>query len=48
MTVKELFDFVTDPTVKESNMDDYLEKSMELASNREKISEKQKIDEEVI
>lgn len=34
MTVKELFDFVTDPTVKEENMDEYLERSMEIASNR--------------
>ena len=34
MTVKELFDFVTDPTVNETNMDEYLEKSMKIASNR--------------
>ena len=47
MTVKELFDFVTDPTVNEHNMDDYLDKSMELASNRENITEKQKVDDEV-
>ena len=47
MTVKELFDFVTDPTVNESNMNDYLEKAMQLTSNRVEISEKEKIDDEV-
>lgn len=46
MTLKELFDFVTDPTVNEENMDDYLEKSMYLASNRE-TTEKEKVDDEV-
>lgn len=34
MSIKEFFDFVTDPTVKETNMDDYLEKVMEKACNR--------------
>jgi RIO kinase 1 len=47
MTVKELFDFVTDPTVNESNMDDYLEKAMDLTSNRSEITEKEKVDDEV-
>ncbi len=34
MTVKELFDFVTDPTVRDENIDDYLDKSMKIASTR--------------
>ena len=34
MTVKELFDFVTDPTVNDSNIDDYLNKSMKIAITR--------------
>lgn len=34
MSIKEFFDFVTDPTVKETNMNDYLEKVMEKACNR--------------
>ena len=47
MTLKELFDFVTDPTVNELNMDDYLEKSMELTSTRSEITETEKVDDEV-
>jgi hypothetical protein len=47
MTLKELFDFVTDPTVNESNMDEYLEKAMELTSTRSEITEKEKVDNEV-
>lgn len=47
MTVKELFDFVTDPTVNESNMDEYLEKAMLVTSNREEFTEKEKVDDEV-
>jgi RIO kinase 1 len=34
MTVKELFDFVTDPTVSEANMDDYLSRMMEITATR--------------
>jgi RIO kinase 1 len=47
MTIKELFDFITDPTVTESNMDDYLRKAMEIASNRVNMTEKEKVDDEV-
>ena len=48
MTVKELFDFVTDPTINESNMNEYLEKAMAIASNKQNVDEKEKINEEVI
>ncbi|RWS28454.1 serine/threonine-protein kinase RIO1-like protein [Leptotrombidium deliense] len=34
MSVKELFDFVTDPNIDESNIDDYLKKAQEIAENR--------------
>nr|XP_022314156.1 serine/threonine-protein kinase RIO1-like [Crassostrea virginica] len=49
LTVKELFDFVTDATITEDNIDLYLEKAMTLASQRttEDITEQQKVDEEV-
>ena len=46
MTVKELFDFVTDPTVTESNVDDYLDKAMKIATTRV-ITETEKVDDEV-
>ena len=35
MTVKELFDFITDPTITEENIDDYLEKAQEKAATRD-------------
>lgn len=47
LTVKELFDFVTDPTINESNMDDYLLKMMDIASNRTNLAEIEKLNEEV-
>lgn len=49
LTVKELFDFVTDATITEDNIDLYLEKAMTLASERstDDITEQQKVDEEV-
>ncbi len=47
MTVKELFDFVTDPTVDETNMDDYLEKSMEIASTRGVLTGNDKTEDQV-
>jgi RIO kinase 1 len=47
MTVKELFDFVTDPTVNESNMDEYLDKSMKIASNRGVATLTEKTEDEV-
>lgn len=47
--MKELFDFVTDGTITEDNIDLYLEKAMTLASERstDDITEQQKVDEEV-
>lgn len=49
MTVKELFDFVTDVTINDDNIEDYLERAMTLTSQRspEDISEQEKIDEQV-
>jgi RIO kinase 1 len=49
MTVRELFDFVTDPTITDENMDDYLERMQQIASQRteEERSELEKVDEEV-
>ncbi|XP_071486986.1 serine/threonine-protein kinase RIO1-like [Diadema antillarum] len=49
MTVRELFDFVTDPAITESNMEDYLDKAMDIASQRSasEISAKDEVDEEV-
>lgn len=49
MTVKELFDFITDPTINDSNLDEYLEKMSEQIADRDvnAITEQEKIDEEV-
>ena len=49
MTVKELFDFVTDTNITPENIDGYLEKAMKIAGNRSlaDITEQEKIDEEV-
>lgn len=49
LTVKELFDFVTDCSINEENIDDYLDKAMEITAGRtlEEITEQDKIDEEV-
>ena len=47
MTIKEFFDFVTDPTVKESNMDEYLQLAMDKACNRDEITETEKVDDQV-
>ncbi|XP_064409494.1 serine/threonine-protein kinase RIO1 [Latimeria chalumnae] len=49
MTVKELFGFVTDPSITKENIDDYLEKAMEIASQRteDERSNQDKVDEEV-
>ena len=46
MTVKELFDFVTDGAI--SDVDEYLEKLMEIASQRtvEDVTNKEKVEEE--
>uniref|UniRef100_G3SWC9 Serine/threonine-protein kinase RIO1 n=1 Tax=Loxodonta africana TaxID=9785 RepID=G3SWC9_LOXAF len=49
MTVRELFEFVTDPSVTHENMDAYLSKAMEIASQRtsEERSSQDHVDEEV-
>lgn len=49
MTIKELFDFVTDRTIKEENMEQCLEEISDRISNRDidELTEQEKIDEEV-
>ncbi|XP_041357623.1 serine/threonine-protein kinase RIO1-like [Gigantopelta aegis] len=49
MTIKELFDFITDLAITEENIDDYLDKAMSISANRtyQDVSEQEKIDEEV-
>ncbi|XP_069469575.1 serine/threonine-protein kinase RIO1 [Ambystoma mexicanum] len=49
MTVRELFGFVTDPSITEDNMDAYLQKAMEVSSQRteEERSSQDNVDEEV-
>lgn len=49
MTVKELFDFITDPSITDDNMDAYLEKVSETVANRnyDEMTEKEKVEEEV-
>ncbi|XP_072524833.1 serine/threonine-protein kinase RIO1 [Salminus brasiliensis] len=49
MTVRELFEFVTDPSITTNNINQYLEKAMEIASSRtsEERSDQDKVDEEV-
>ncbi|XP_075682781.1 serine/threonine-protein kinase RIO1 isoform X2 [Rhinoderma darwinii] len=49
MTVRELFEFVTDPSINPDNMDAYLEKAMEIAAERteEERSNQDQVDEEV-
>lgn len=49
LTVKELFDFVTDVSITADNIDDYLDRCMTVAANRtlEDFTNQEKIDEEV-
>lgn len=49
MTVKELFDFITDLSITEENLDEYLDRAMQISSQRShhEVSEQEKIDEEV-
>uniref|UniRef100_UPI00358FE2CD serine/threonine-protein kinase RIO1 isoform X2 n=1 Tax=Myxine glutinosa TaxID=7769 RepID=UPI00358FE2CD len=49
MTVRELFDFITDPTITGANLDAYLDKAMEIAVERTEMerSNQDKVDEEV-
>uniref|UniRef100_A0A8D2HYJ2 Serine/threonine-protein kinase RIO1 n=1 Tax=Urocitellus parryii TaxID=9999 RepID=A0A8D2HYJ2_UROPR len=50
MTVRELFEFITDPSITPENMDDYLSKAMEVASQRtkEERSNQDHVDEEIL
>ncbi|KPM06120.1 RIO kinase 1-like protein [Sarcoptes scabiei] len=50
MNTKELFDFITDPNINDSNIDRYLEKAQKLAEDRQlkrSDSNSNKVDEEV-
>uniref|UniRef100_A0A4W3JQI1 Serine/threonine-protein kinase RIO1 n=1 Tax=Callorhinchus milii TaxID=7868 RepID=A0A4W3JQI1_CALMI len=49
MTVRELFEFIIDPSITEDNLDAYLEKAMEIGAERteEERSNQDKVDEEV-
>uniref|UniRef100_W5L7D1 Serine/threonine-protein kinase RIO1 n=1 Tax=Astyanax mexicanus TaxID=7994 RepID=W5L7D1_ASTMX len=49
MTVRELFEFVTDPSITSENINQYLDKAMEIASERtsEERSNQDKVDDEV-
>ncbi|XP_062843704.1 serine/threonine-protein kinase RIO1 [Trichomycterus rosablanca] len=49
MTVRELFEFITDPSITSDNINQYLEKAMEIASSRtvEERSNQDKVDDEV-
>ena len=49
MSIKELFNFVTDPTISDDNIDEYLDKMQEivLARNHSSISAQQQVDDKV-
>lgn len=49
LTTRELFDFVTDSTINDDNIDDYLTRLNEIASQRtvETLTEQEKLDDEV-
>ena len=47
MTVKELFDFITDVTITEANMDEYLERAQERASSRPVGQQAETVEEEI-
>lgn len=49
MTTKELFDFITDPNITDDNIDRYLEKAQEIATQRngQQLEETLKVDEQV-
>ncbi len=49
MTTRELFDFVTDPNINDTNIDRYLEKAQTIASQRttQELDNCQKVDDEV-
>ena len=49
MTTKELFDFITDLSITEDNLDDYLDRAMVITASRthEDVTEQEKVDEQV-
>ena len=51
MSIKELFNFVTDPTISDDNIDEYLDKMQEIVlarnSNNSSISAQQQVDDDV-
>ncbi|XP_057189202.1 serine/threonine-protein kinase RIO1 [Triplophysa rosa] len=49
MTVRELFEYVTDPSITNDNINEYIDKAMEISSERtaEERSNQDKVDEEV-
>ncbi|KAK3700071.1 hypothetical protein QZH41_004364 [Actinostola sp. cb2023] len=47
MTVRELFDFVTDPSITDENVGEYLEKAQEIAANRKDTDSADQLSEEV-
>lgn len=47
MTIKEFFDFITDATISQENMERYLDKISEKLLNMKPLTDEQIIDEEV-
>ncbi len=49
MTVKELFDFITDLSITVDNLDEYLDRAMQISAQRshQETSQQEKVDEEV-
>lgn len=47
MSVKALFDFITDPTVTEENMDDYLDKVSKMVNEEPTNNAENEIEEQV-
>lgn len=47
MSVKTLFDFITDPTVTEENMDDYLDKVSRMVNEEPSDNPENEIEEQV-
>ena len=47
MTTRELFDFITDPTLKDEDVDQYLEKMQDIIANRKEITNEEEVDDAV-
>ena len=47
MTVHELFDFIVDPNITADNLSSYLERMMDVTSQRGQLTNQQVVDEEV-